>query len=106
MMRHSSCVYSMTILSQFSPAIVLYDSRALNIMFDRRHSNTAENCVVSFDGDEYLYTKKKNGHISHNVFDFFKTRIHTNERCSRFFFSTTYVQNISAQSVSCLLPRA
>ena len=58
MLRHSSCVYSMIILSQFSPAIVLYDSRALNTMFYRRYSNIAENSVVPFEGDEYLKRKK------------------------------------------------
>ena len=69
----------MIILSQFSPAMVLYDSRALNIMFYSRYSNTAENCVVPFDGDEYL--KSLRSYVTQR-FDFFKTRNHTNEECA------------------------
>ena len=57
MWHHPSCVYFMIIRSQFSPAIVEYDSHALNIMLYRRYSNTAVNFVVPYDGDEYL--KKK-----------------------------------------------
>ena len=76
----------MIILSQFSPAIVLYDSRALNTMFYRRYSNTAENSVVPFDGDEYQKRKKVSGHVSHNVLTFLKQGITIMRDVRDFFF--------------------
>jgi len=74
----------MIILPQFSPAIVLYDSRALNVMFYRRYSNTPENCVVPFDGDECL--KKGIRSYVTQGFDFLKQGITLMRDVRDFFF--------------------
>jgi hypothetical protein len=60
-------------------------TRALNITFYRGYSNAAENCVVPFDGDEYL-KKKVSGHMSHKVLTFLKQGITLMRDVRDFFF--------------------